>query len=236
MTSRISIKNLVASNPVTHTTLDKTEARLEGTFRLQTPPAHDTSSTTNIQHHQAGRQEDVESCLGTTKHAMEVPSLLSPAKLSSSGETNFDDMFWVHMLQYSAVTSSSMALQEQMFEGCGRPVPASYSAQICSICYNASMSGTGNLLEGGRSSGYCVESTQLKDEFTHRYPRGVDYFAYASTVEPLQLWTHGFAAQPISQQNVVSGKGEDSAVAGEQFGPTYVPTAVFAGQITALDY
>ncbi|KAK2728875.1 hypothetical protein CKAH01_10703 [Colletotrichum kahawae] len=138
MAPRISIQDLVIPDPVKHTVLDEPEVCLEDVFRPQTPSAHDTSST-NIQHHRM--RQDVEWCPGIRSNAMPINRLLPPAKIISSGEPTLDDIFSVYTLQSTAVTSSSMALQKEMFRGRGIPSPAIYPVQSCPAClYNSFMS------------------------------------------------------------------------------------------------
>ncbi|OHE90280.1 hypothetical protein CORC01_14425 [Colletotrichum orchidophilum] len=114
MPSRMSIESLVESSLATQT-LDETEAFREDLVGSHTPPADAMSPSTDIQCQQA----DMESYSGTTSHATAACSLLSPAKLTSSGLPTFNDVFSIRGRQSVDVASSSMALQEQMFSGCG---------------------------------------------------------------------------------------------------------------------
>ncbi|KZL67122.1 hypothetical protein CT0861_03256 [Colletotrichum tofieldiae] len=113
-----------------HTVPAEAEVRSDNASRPQTPPQKGMSLLTNDTRHQT----DVEPCSVTTSHATAVHSLLSPAKLTSSGQPTLKDMFSVQMLQPSTVTSSSLALQQQMFDGYGSLGPPDYSVQMLPTC------------------------------------------------------------------------------------------------------
>ncbi|KZL67937.1 hypothetical protein CI238_12909 [Colletotrichum incanum] len=130
MASRISIPNLLTPDLAMQTVPAEVEFRSENASRPQTPPQQDTSLSTNDTRHQT----DVEPCSDTTSQATAVHSLLSPAKLTSSGEPTLKDMFSVQMLQPSTITSSSLALQQQMFDGYGSLSPPDYSTQMLPPC------------------------------------------------------------------------------------------------------
>ncbi|KAK0367520.1 hypothetical protein CLIM01_15123 [Colletotrichum limetticola] len=113
MPSRISIEYLLTPTAVTPTLCDETEAIQEDMVGPHTPPADAMSPSINFQH----QQVDMDQYSDTRGHATSACSLLSPAKLTSSGEPTLDDIVSIYTRQSLDVTSSSMDLQEQMFSG-----------------------------------------------------------------------------------------------------------------------
>ncbi|OHE91423.1 hypothetical protein CORC01_13288 [Colletotrichum orchidophilum] len=121
--SPMSVSNLLAPGPDSQTVLDEATVRYEDASRPRTPPVYETSWSANAKCRQRDHQSDAE-----------PRPLLSPAKLASSGESTFEDMLSVLKLQSSAVTSSSLALQQQMFDGYGSRGFPYHSAQMWPIC------------------------------------------------------------------------------------------------------
>ncbi|WQF77130.1 hypothetical protein CDEST_02144 [Colletotrichum destructivum] len=130
MTSRISIPNLLTPDLAMQTVPAEVDVRSGNPSRPQTPPQKDMSLSTNGIYH----QQDVESCSEAAMRTTEVHSLLPPAKLTSSGNPTWKDVFSVHMLQPSTITSASMALQQQMFDGYGSLGLPGYSLQMVPPC------------------------------------------------------------------------------------------------------
>ncbi|KAK0367856.1 hypothetical protein CLIM01_14784 [Colletotrichum limetticola] len=95
-----------------------------------TPPAAAMSPSIDFQRQQA----DTESYSDTRGHATSACSLLSPARLTSSGQPTLNDIISVYTQQSPVVTFLSMALQEQMFSGYYNAGSAGLLAQICPIC------------------------------------------------------------------------------------------------------
>ncbi|KAK1517379.1 hypothetical protein CABS01_16668 [Colletotrichum abscissum] len=167
----------------------------------------------------------------------------------------------VYTRQPSDVKSSSMALREQMFSGCGNEGPTGHSAQMCPICLHTAFMNSGGCdpvflypahncycgwcagcgsylfkpVEHSTPSGYCAESTHLETGYTNGYLTAAADSAHAVADEPLHPWVYGFDGQPIPQQESVLDNGGDWGVAGESLGPTTVPSSTFPGQIIALN-
>ncbi|KXH62154.1 hypothetical protein CNYM01_14135 [Colletotrichum nymphaeae SA-01] len=249
--------SLVTSSPTTPTFLDETEAFPEESVGPHTPPADAMSPSTGIQCQQA----DMESYTRTTSQASAACSLLSPAQLTSSGLPTFDDMVSVSTRQSSDVTSSSMALQEQMFSGCGDGHFASNTAQMCPICLHTAFMNSGGCdppflypalncycgwyagcgscvfkpVEHDISNGCYTESSQLQTGYTGGYLMNAAESAHDVPDKLLYQWAYGLDGQPIPQQGFVLENGGDWGVAGDGFGPTAVSAPASPGQITALD-
>uniref|UniRef100_L2G411 Uncharacterized protein n=1 Tax=Colletotrichum fructicola (strain Nara gc5) TaxID=1213859 RepID=L2G411_COLFN len=64
-----------------------------------------------------------------------------------------------------------------------------------------------NLLEGGMSSAYCLESMHLHGGCTDGSPAAAPGLVYATPVEPLQPWTYVLGAQPMLQQDFALENG-----------------------------
>ncbi|KAK0368075.1 hypothetical protein CLIM01_14567 [Colletotrichum limetticola] len=95
-----------------------------------TPPAAAMSPSIDFQRQSA----DIESYSDTRGHATSACSLLSPARLTSSGQPTLDDIISVYTQQSLNVTSLSMDLQEQMFSGYYNAGSAGLLAQMCPFC------------------------------------------------------------------------------------------------------
>ncbi|KAL0930287.1 uncharacterized protein CTRU02_212487 [Colletotrichum truncatum] len=136
MSRRISISDLLTPAALDmETNTAKRELRSEDAPRLLTPPAVDTPLLTDSINHHAD-SETYHS--NTTGHNTDVRQLLPPAKLISTGEPTLEDMFAVQALQPSFVTSSSMALQQQMFDDFGSLGLHDNSHQMLApFCYNS---------------------------------------------------------------------------------------------------
>ncbi|KAK1712243.1 uncharacterized protein BDZ83DRAFT_105377 [Colletotrichum acutatum] len=129
MPSRTSIEYLLAPTAATPTLCNETEAFQEDIIGPHTPPTGAMSPSIDFQRHQA----DMDQYSDTRGHATSACSLLSPAKLTSSGQPTLNDMVSVYTQQSPSVTFSSMTLQEQMFSGYYN-AGSGLSAQMCPIC------------------------------------------------------------------------------------------------------
>ncbi|KAI3547776.1 hypothetical protein CABS02_08588 [Colletotrichum abscissum] len=130
MPSRTSIEYLLTPTAATPTLDSETEAMQEDIVGPHTPPAAAMSPSIDFQRQSA----DIESYSDTKSHATSACSLLSPARLTSSGQPTLDDIISVYTQQSLDVTSMSMDLQEQMFSGYYNAGSAGLLAQICPIC------------------------------------------------------------------------------------------------------
>ncbi|KAL4403335.1 hypothetical protein CABS03_15314 [Colletotrichum abscissum] len=130
MPSRTSIEYLLTPTAATPTLDSETEAMQEDIVGPHTPPAAAMSPSIDFQRQSA----DIESYSDTRSHATSACSLLSPARLTSSGQPTLDDIISVYTQQSLDVTSMSMDLQEQMFSGYYNAGSAGLLAQICPIC------------------------------------------------------------------------------------------------------
>ncbi|KAK1688970.1 hypothetical protein BDP55DRAFT_629501 [Colletotrichum godetiae] len=243
MPSRTSIQYLLAPTAATPTLLDETKAVQEDMVGPHTSPAAAMSPSINFQRQQA----DVELYSDIRGHSTSACSLLSPAKLTSSGQPTFDDMVSVYTRQSSDVTSSSMALQEQMFSGYHNVGSAGLLAHSAVYdpaflyaahdCYCGWYAGCGicvfKPVEHSIPSGSCTESSHLQTGFTDGYLTNAADSSHAIYDEPLSPWVYDLDGRPISQQGFVLGNVDDGGVIGENVRPTTLPVSAFPEQITA---
>ncbi|OHE93922.1 hypothetical protein CORC01_10821 [Colletotrichum orchidophilum] len=126
-----------------------------------------------------------------------------------------------------------MALQEQMFSGCGNEGPAGHSAQMCPIFLVFS-----DRYAVNNASRLLAQAAATRSSSTQLTTAVVDDAAdsaHAVADEPFHPWVYGFDGPPIPQQEFILENGGDWGVTGESLGPTTVPSSTFPGQITAFN-